>query len=148
MLLEEDEGGNGVRAQANEARNPATEGPSKTLLAADIPQQAYDAVTTALSRRRSHDTGLDHVHGAADGGSDEAGEEGGCEVSADIVAHAHLLNAEALEDIVRCQLRGGHENCARRVRPYTAEERSETFGLGHLHQAVEGMAVVTALGGG
>lgn len=101
MLLEEDEGGNGVRTQANEARNPAAEGPSKTLLAADIPQQARDAMTTALGRRCSHDTGLDHIHGAADGGSDEAGEERGCEVSANIIAHAHLLNAKALEDIVR-----------------------------------------------
>lgn len=75
VLLEEDEGGNSVGTQANEARHPAAEGPSKTLLAADIPQQAHDAVTPALCRRGGHDAGLDHIHGTADGGSDEAGEE-------------------------------------------------------------------------
>lgn len=69
-------------------------------------------------------------------------------MSADVIAHTHPLNAEALEDIVRSQLRGGHEDCARRVRPYTTEERADAFGLGHLHQTVEGMAVVTALGRG
>ena len=104
MLLEEDEGGNGVGAQANETRHPAAEGPSKTLLTADIPQQAHNAVTPAFRRGSCHDTGLDHIYRTADGGSDEAGEERGCEVSADVVAHAHLLDAEALEDIVRSQL--------------------------------------------
>lgn len=104
VLLEEDEGGNGVGAQANEARHPAAESPSKTLLAADIPQQAHNAVTPAFRRGSRHDTGLDHIHRTADGGSDEAGEERGCEVGANVVAHAHLLNAEALEDIVRSQL--------------------------------------------
>lgn len=100
MLLKEDEGGNGVRTQANEARNPAAEGPGKTLLTADIPQQACDAVTTALRRGGSHNAGLNHVHGTANSSCDEAGEERGCEVSANIITHAHLLNAEALEDIV------------------------------------------------
>ena len=66
-------------------------------------------------------------------------------MGAHIVTHAHFLDAEALEDVVRGQLGGRHENCACGVRPDSAEKRGDTFRLDHLGQAVEGVAVVSAL---
>lgn len=145
MLFQEDERGDGMRTQTDEARHPATEGPSKALLARDIPQKTEDAMATALSRRGAHDAGLNDVHRTADGRGDKSGHEGGREMRAQVIMHAEFLDTQALEGVVGGQLRGGHQDGARRVRPHAAEETRGSLGATHLHQAVERMAVVSSL---
>lgn len=143
VLLQEDEGGDRVRTQPDEAGHPAAEGPGVALLAGDLAQQGGDALAVAVAG--GHDAGLDHVDGAADGGGDEAGHERGGEVRAQVVRHADALDAQLLEGVVRGQLRGGHQHRARRVRPHPAEQAGGALGARHLHQPVEGVAVVAAL---
>jgi len=145
VLLEEEERGNGVGAQTNKAGNPATESPGQAFLATDIAQQAHNALAMAISVGGRHHASLDHVDGTADGSSHETSHERGRKVRAEVIAHAGLLHAKFLEGIVRGQLRGSHENCAGGIGPHATEERAESFGPGHLNQAVEGVAVVSAL---
>lgn len=147
MLLEEEESGNGMRTKTDEARHPTTESPCQAFLAADITQKTNDALTTALRMRSRHNASLDHVHRAADSGSNEARHERGCEVCAQIISHASLLNTQALECIVRSELRGSHEDCAGGVRPHSAEERTESLCSGHLNDSLDCVSVVAALGG-
>lgn len=146
MLLKEKEGSNGVRTQANKARHPTTESPRKAFLATDITQKTHNGMAAALSRRSAHNASLNHVHRTADGSSHESSHERCCEVCAQVIGHAGLLDTHALEGIVRGELRGSHENRTGGVRPHSAEERTESLCLGHLHEPVECMTVVAALG--
>lgn len=134
--------------QTNETGHPPTEGPSKTLLATDITQQADHAVTTAICMGSSHNASLNNIHRATDSSSDKTSHEGGCKVGAEVILHADLFNAQFLEGIVGGQLGGGHEDGTGGVGPHAAEERGEAFCAGHLYKTVEGMAVVSALRGG
>lgn len=145
VLLQEEERGNGMGTQPDEARYPAPEGPGKALLAADIPQKDKDGLAGARGVRGAHDASLDHIDGTADGRCDETGHKRGREVRAEVVFHTDFLHAHTLEDVVGGELGRGHEDCAGRVWPDAAEKSTEAFRLGHLHQTVEGMSIVAAL---
>lgn len=147
MLLKEDKRSNGVRTETNEARHPTTESPCEALLSSDITEQSNNALTAAFSRRSAHDASLDHIDRAADSGSHKSSHEGGREMRSHVIRHAQLLETQALEGIVRGQLRRCHENSTGRVRPHTAEQAGGTFGARHRHQSVNRVAVVTALSG-
>lgn len=103
MLFQEDERSNGVRTQTDEAGNPTAEDPSETFLASDIAQKAEDALA-ALRGSGTHHTGLDHVHGTADGGSDEPGHQRSREMRRKVVGHSKRLETDALEGVVRGEL--------------------------------------------
>lgn len=134
-----------MRAETDEARHPATERPGDTFLAGDLAQQAQSVVAAALGRGGAHHAGLDHVHRAADSRRDEPSQKRRRKVCSQVVGHASLVDAYPLEDIVRGQLRGGHQHGARRIGPHPAEETRGALGAGHLNDTVDGMSVVAAL---
>ena len=57
-------------------------------------------MAVALSRGSAHHTGLNHVHGAADGCRDETSHEGRSEMSAQVIRHAEPVDAETLKGVV------------------------------------------------
>lgn len=100
VLLKEDESSNSVRTQADEARHPTTEGPGKAFFAADLTQQANNALATALSWGCTHNTSLDHIDRTANGCCDKPRHERGCEMRAEVITHADCLNTHFLESII------------------------------------------------
>lgn len=96
---------------------------------------------------RGHDAGLDDVDGAGGRGGSQAGEEGGGEVGGEVVAHGGVVHEDTFEGVVGGELPGGHDGGAAAVGEPPAEEAQGPLLAGHAGHAVDGVAVVAALGG-
>lgn len=121
MFLQEEERGDGMRTQANETRNPATESPSQAFLAGDITQETQNRKTSALRRRSTHHPGFDHINRTADSCRHKPGQERGGKMRQEVIRHADFIDTKTLEAIVGRQLRGRHQHGASRVGPHAAE---------------------------
>lgn len=97
--------------------------------------------------RSTHNPSLDNIDRTANGRRNKTSQEGRSEVRGQIIVHSEALHADALEDVVRGQLAGGHEDGSGGVGPYAAEETREAFGARHALDAVEGVFVVSPLRG-
>lgn len=127
VLFEEHECRDRVRSQPDEARHPALEDPAQAFLCCNAGDEAHDALLGMCA----HDASLDHVHGTADCGRDEASHDGSAEVRGEIVAETGALQELLLEDVVACELRRGHEDCADAVGPDAAEQAAHAFVFDH-----------------
>ena len=141
MLLKEHERRDRVRAESDETRHPALEDPAQTFLCRDASDEAHDSFLSL----RAHHAGLDNVDRTADCGCDESGHDGGGEVGGQVVAEVGALEELLLEDVVACQLRGGHEDCADAIGPDAAEKTAHAFVFYHARETVNGVLVVAAL---
>lgn len=104
VLLQEDERRNGLGSQTDEAGCPSAECPADAFLPTNLLQQTQETVAVRLRGRSAHDTGLDHIGRTADGGCYKPCQERSREVCCQIVRHAELVDAEALEAVVRREL--------------------------------------------
>lgn len=141
VLFKEHEGCDRVWSQSDEARHPALEDPAQALLGCD----ASDEAQYALLGMRTHHASLDHVHRTADCGCDETGHDRGGEMRGEIVAKVGALQKLLLEDVVTCELRCGHQDCANAVGPDAAEQAAHTFVFDHTRESVNGVLVVATL---
>lgn len=121
MFLQEEERRDGMRTQANETRDPATESPSQAFLAGDITQETQNRKPSALRRRSTHHPGLDHIDRTADSCCHESSQERRGEMRQEVIRHADSIDTKTLEAIVGRQLRGRHQHGAGGVGPHAAE---------------------------
>lgn len=141
VLLQEHESRDRVRAEADETRHPALEHPHQPLLGRD----AGDEGQYAFFRRGAHDASLDHVHGTANRGSHKACHQGGAEVGVEVVPHLCSFQQLFLEQVVGCELRGGHQQCPGAVGPDTTEQACHAFFAGHAYQSIDCVFVISFL---
>jgi hypothetical protein len=141
MLLKEHESGNGMRSKSNETRHPALEDPAQTFFGRDVPDKTHDA----FLRLCAHDAGLDHIDRTANRRRDETSHDRSAEMRGEIVAQVGPLQKLRLENIVTCELRRGHEDCADAVGPDAAEQAAHAFVFDHARETVDGVLVVATL---
>jgi hypothetical protein len=141
MLLEEHESSNGMRPKSNETRYPALEDPAQTFFGRDVPDKTDDA----FLRLCAHDAGLDHINRTTNRRRDETSHDRSAEMRGKIVAEVGPLQKLRLENIVTCELRRGHEDCADAVGPDAAEQAAHAFVFDHARETVDGVLVVATL---
>lgn len=144
MLLQEQERRYRMRAQPDETRHPSSKHPRDAFRSVHVDQQGPHA----FALLGAHDARLDDVHGAADGGGDEAGQEAGAEVRGEVIVQWRVGEYESLEAVVRGELGCRHQDRTHAVRQYAPEKGPPSFLPCHAHQAVDGVFVVAAGGGG
>lgn len=108
MLLEEEEGEDRVRTDADETGNPALEHPADAFRLGDICDESDDAVVLI----RAHYACFNNVDWGADRRRNESSEERGCEVRRKTVFERRVLQQRPFEPIVCCQLSHGHQDCS------------------------------------
>ncbi len=144
VLFQEEESGHRVRAQPHKAGHPAPEHPPNAFTL-DRPAQQPEQALRLLG---AHDARLDHVDGTADGGRDEAREQGGGKVRRQVVVERGVGQQGALEAVVAGELAGRHEHGAHAVGPHAPPEAPPAFLSRHAEEAVDGVFVVASLVGG
>lgn len=141
VLFKEHEGCDRVRSQSDEARYPALEDPAQAFFGCDACDETHDALLCVSA----HHASLDHVHRTADCGRDETGHDRGGEMRGEIVTQVGALQELLLEDVVTCELRRGHEDCADAVGPNAAEQAAHAFVFDHTRESIDGVLVVATL---
>lgn len=148
MLLQKQKRGNRMGPQPHKTRHPPPKYPADAFIPDRPGQQRQHA---PLRPRRpldaAHDARLDHIDGTAHRRGHEPGQQGRREVGRRVVPHRCPGQQGALEGVVAGELAGRHEDGAQAVRPDAAPEAAPAFLARHADEAVDGVAVVAALGG-
>ena len=144
MLLQEQKRHHRMRAQTHKTRHPPAKHPPHPLHPKHPPQQPPQPF---LLRRR-HDTRLNNIHGAANRRRHEPGQKTGAEMRVQVIVQGRARQDQRFEPVVGGQLRSGHEDGAHAVGGDAPEKGARAFLAGHADEAVEGVGVVAAVGGG